>query len=180
MGAALRSFDYYDFMEYSEEIVSSSSSSSATNDYFFIDNLDPSRPAVPMLDTGVVYTEAYSHGKITIMSAFRKDLFVSVTLPILALGALAFGAIGGSFLYTNSSFTRLDDHTIQLRKDMSEVVKIQAVNAQQISALEKAQQETNSKLDGTNSKLDKISDQLSGLATSMEVFKASQKQRPDS
>ena len=43
-----------------------------------------------------VYTLSHIHGRITIMSAFRKDLFVSITLPILlaAIGAsaLAWGA----------------------------------------------------------------------------------------
>lgn len=33
-----------------------------------------------------VYTQTYIHGRITVMSAFRKDLFVSVTLPLLGLG----------------------------------------------------------------------------------------------
>ncbi|MNJ81359.1 hypothetical protein D3C77_801370 [compost metagenome] len=43
------------------------------------------------------------------MSAFRKDLFVTITLPLLGMGAAVLAVVGGSFAYTWSSYTRLDD-----------------------------------------------------------------------
>uniref|UniRef100_A0AAU6W4I5 Methyl-accepting chemotaxis protein n=1 Tax=Pseudomonas phage Aurca01 TaxID=3138527 RepID=A0AAU6W4I5_9VIRU len=132
-------------------------------------NTDPSELA-PFADE--VYSNLIVREQLSIMSAFRKDLFVSITLPVLGLGVLMFGAIGGSFLYTNSSFLRLDDHSRALQVSLSEVTKAQAVSAEQTSAMVKAQE-------ATNSKLDKVIDQLGSVSSGLEVLK-SQRSNPPS
>ncbi|MCE1084595.1 hypothetical protein LU642_28850 [Pseudomonas asiatica] len=133
--------------------------------------------AVAMDDEGFadseVYTQAYIHGRITVMSAFRKDLFISVTLPLLGLGALVFTAIGGSFIYTNSSFTRLDDHSRSALTSMAQLEKAQGITNEQIASMVKAQEVT-------NQKLEKIADTLGSLDKAVEVLKVSQKAAPDS
>ncbi|WP_157811425.1 hypothetical protein [Pseudomonas qingdaonensis] len=118
-----------------------------------------------------VYTPGHIHGRITVMSAFRKDLFVSVTLPILGLGVLVFGAIAGSFVYTNSSFTRLDDHSRAALASMADLSKAQGVTNEQIASMVKAQQET-------NTKLEKIGDTLGSLDKAVEVLRVTQKVPP--
>lgn len=174
MGLALRSFDFYDLYQDEEQKPRPPKPSS----YFLpVDNVDASEPA-PFSDA--VYSESSTQGKLSIMSAFRKDLFVSVTLPLLALGVIAFGAIGASFSYTNSSFLRLDDHGRQNQASIADLVRAQAVTTEQISSLVKGQQDANTKLDTSNSKLDKISDQLGSLNTALEVLKAGKKQNPES
>ncbi len=91
MTIALKPFDYYDLM--GSAVDAAKSAMAAAPQYFFVDNLDPSTLTESAVDEGLVYTEAYSHGTVTIMSAFRKDLFISVTLPVLlaALGSVALG-----------------------------------------------------------------------------------------
>lgn len=168
MGLALRSFDFYDLMD-RVQVADSGHTPRYGRDYLPIENVDTSEP---VMDLDAVYTEAYSHGKITIMTAFRKDLFVSITLPILGLGVIMFGAIAGSFAYTYSSFNRLDDHSKALQLSVSDVNKAQAVTAEQTSAMVKAQE-------ATNSKLDKVVDQLGAVSTSLEVLK-SQRSTPSS
>lgn len=127
--------------------------------------------SLAVADEGLVdaqdYTQAYIHGRITLMSAFRKDLFISVTLPILALGALAFAAIGGSFAYTNSSFNRLDDHSRSALTSMGQLEKMQGITNEQIASMIKAQE-------ATNQKLEKIAETLGSLDKSVEVLKVSQ------
>lgn len=125
--------------------------------------------AVPFPQRRSAYSVNSAKGLVTIMSAFRKDLFVSVTLPLLGLGALVFTVIGGSFLYTNSSYNRLDDFSRQSQTAIADHARAQAVTAEQLSNLTKSLQET-------NSKLDKIGDQIGTLSTSLEVFRASQGQ----
>lgn len=56
-----------------------------------------------------VYTVTKPTQRLNLMSAFRKDLFVSVTLPLLALGVPIVLSIGGAFLWTWMSYSRLDD-----------------------------------------------------------------------
>lgn len=143
------------------------------SEFYYISNIDTSTLSEDSLPLDSVYTVDTPKDLINIMSAFRKDLFVSVTLPLLALGIVAFSAIGGSFVYTNSSFNRLDDHSRQSLAAISEVTKAQAVSAEQLSGLIKAQQDTNSKLDN-------IGTQLGAIATGFEVLKSHQPSKPSS
>lgn len=135
-------------------------------DFSYIANVDTSKLSDKSVPLDSVYTRAQAHGKITIMSIFRKDLFLSVTLPVCAV-------VCGAYVFTWTSFTRVDDANKAILQSISEQVKSQAVSTEQISNLTKLQQDT-------NSKLDKVADQLGTLNTSLEVFKESQKQRPES
>jgi hypothetical protein len=108
MAAALLASDVYDFME--DQYSTVASVQIIYEKYFFMtDNLDTSLAAEPSLPQLGVYTADTDEGSLNLMSAFRKDLFVSVTLPILGLGALVLGTVGASFAYTWGSYTRLDD-----------------------------------------------------------------------
>ncbi|EMO5081818.1 hypothetical protein [Pseudomonas aeruginosa] len=101
---------------------------------------------------------------VTIMAAFRKDLFVSVTLPILGLGVVLLGIVGGAYAYTWSAFTRLDDAAISMRESASKMAEAQAASAQQLSALADAQKDS-------NAKLDKVSEQLNQMNGTLLVLK---------
>ncbi|MDU8420256.1 hypothetical protein RYA60_18525 [Pseudomonas syringae] len=172
MGSALQAFDFYDLME--DRPASKGADCPPLSFFVITENIDVSLNEQGYKDDSAayVYTHNRTHGRITIMSAFRKDLFVSITLPVLGLGVLMFGAIGGSFLYTNSSFLRLDDHSRALQASISEVTKAQAVTAEQTSAMVRAQE-------ATNSKLDKVIDQLGSVSSGLEVLK-SQRSNPPS
>ncbi|MFJ2526238.1 hypothetical protein ACIOWB_24240 [Pseudomonas capeferrum] len=156
--------DFYDLIKESGEAPSRDHAS------FFFETLN--RAAVndvyeteTVIDEGV-YTHERIHGKIGFMSIFRKDLFVSITLPVCVV-------VCGAYAFTWTSFTRVDDANRAVLQAVSEQGKFQAVSTEQISNLSKLQQET-------NAKLDKIGDQLGTLNTSFEVLKAGQKQAPES
>ncbi|WP_412764683.1 hypothetical protein [Pseudomonas sp. NGC7] len=81
--------------------------------FFVTENFDTSVNA-PISDEAIrikigVYTDAQSEEALSLMAAFRKDLFVTVTLPLLGMGAAVLAVVGASFAYTWSSYTRLDD-----------------------------------------------------------------------
>jgi len=117
-----------------------------------------------LYDRATVYTPSRIHGRITVMSIFRKDLFVSVALPVCIV-------VCGAYAFTWTSFTRVDDANRAMLQSIAENVKAQAVSAEQITGLTKLQQ-------GANDKLDKVADQLVRLNTSLEVIKASNPKPP--
>lgn len=59
-----------------------------------------------------VYTLSHIHGRITIMSAFRKDLFMSVTLPLL-------GSAVGALALVWAAYTHIDSKLDAVRSDAS-------------------------------------------------------------
>jgi len=89
MELALRYFDFYDLMDRGQ-VADGETARRYGSDYLPIDNVDTSEPVLAL---GPVYTEILIKENVTIMSAFRKDLFVTITLPVLlaALGSVALG-----------------------------------------------------------------------------------------
>ncbi|WP_370601152.1 hypothetical protein [Pseudomonas nitroreducens] len=102
---------------------------------------------------------------VTIMAAFRKDLFVSVTLPIIGVGVAFLVLVGGAYAYTWSAFTRLDDAAKEIRSSAASMVSIQAVSTEKLAGLADAHKET-------AAKLDKVSEQLNQLNATLLVLKA--------
>lgn len=98
-------------------------------------------------------------------SSVRKDLFTAVTLPLLGLGVLIFAAIGGSFAYTLSVSTRLDDSLKALTALVAEQSKSQAVAGQQIATISKTSDES-------SAKLDTVVNQLSQMNATLLVMKS--------
>ncbi|WP_430491660.1 hypothetical protein [Pseudomonas fulva] len=156
--------DFYDLIAESEgpppfryeDFFSPTSNRQAAHEVEAVEIADPS---VDIVAQPEVYTYSSTHGKISLMSIFRKDLFVSVALPVCIV-------VCGAYAFTWTSFTRVDDANRAMLQSISENVKAQAVSGEQISSLSKLQQET-------NQKLDRVADQLIKLNTSMEVMKAS-------
>jgi hypothetical protein len=78
--------------------------------YFYVtENLDTSTQVETSKLLGSVYTDHINREALNLMSAFRKDLFVSVTLPLLGLGVVVLGILCASFAFTWNSYARLDD-----------------------------------------------------------------------
>jgi len=110
---------------------------------------------------------------VTIMAVFRKDLFISVTLPILAMGAALLAAIGGAYAYTWSAFTRLDDAALSIRESASKMAEVQAASAQQLSALADGQKDSNAKLDRVTEQLNQMNGTLLVLKTRADMRESS-------
>jgi len=91
MAAALRSSDFFDLFEVEDK--SSRLTDSQRGFFWEVENVDASNSTATSTADELVYTPASTTDSISIMSAFRKDLFVSITLPILiaAVGASALG-----------------------------------------------------------------------------------------
>jgi len=87
----MRSYDFFDLFEVEDRHPLPVYSQ--RNFFWEVENVDTSRPAEPLPADEQVYTPESAEGSINIMSAFRKDLFVSITLPIL-LAAVAASALG--------------------------------------------------------------------------------------
>lgn len=98
-------------------------------------------------------------------SSVRKDLFIAVTLPLLGMGLAIFAAVGGSYAYTLSASTRLDDSLKALTALVAEQSKSQAVANQQISTISKTS-------DDSSVKLDKVVNQLSQMNATLLVMKS--------
>lgn len=108
MAAALRPFDFYDFMD--DQLDAVVRRTSKTAGFFYVtENVDTSTQVDTPKLLGAVYTDLTNREALNLMSAFRKDLFVSVTLPLLGLGVVVLGVLCASFAFTWSSYTRLDD-----------------------------------------------------------------------
>ncbi|NAP01974.1 hypothetical protein B1F73_15150 [Pseudomonas syringae] len=92
MGAALSSYEFYDYFPDEPE---SNWAQPALSFFVNSGNVDVSIDTATYQDQPdtYVYTGNRTHGRITIMSAFRKDLFVSVTLPVL-IAAIASVSVG--------------------------------------------------------------------------------------
>ncbi|WP_122593229.1 hypothetical protein [Pseudomonas viridiflava] len=93
MGSALQAFDFYDLME--DRPATKGTDSPPLSFFIITENIDVSLNEQGYKDDSAayVYTHNRTHGRITIMSAFRKDLFVSVTLPVL-IAAIASVSVG--------------------------------------------------------------------------------------
>ncbi|MEK2607820.1 hypothetical protein WLF18_01680 [Pseudomonas shirazensis] len=111
MNVALQSRSVYDVWEDTSPYVKQAATRCSA--FFVTENLDTSFSA-PISEEALlikigVYTGVQSEGALSLMSAFRKDLFVTITLPLLGMGLAVLALLGGSFSYTWSSYTRLDD-----------------------------------------------------------------------
>lgn len=102
---------------------------------------------------------------VTIMSLFRKDLFVSVTLPIVAIAV-------GAYVFTWQSFTRVDDAINVVKDSVGEIAKLQAISTEQLTQLTKGQEKS-------VEKLDRLAEQLNQVNATLLVVK-SHTERPDS
>lgn len=134
------------------------------NGFYYVENVDPSTLSKKSVPLDTVYPAQNVEARITIMSIFRKDLFVSITLPVCVV-------VCGAYAFTWSSFTRVDDANRSILQSVHEQGKLQAVSAEQIGSLKKVQEDS-------NSKLETISGQLGQIATSLEIMKSNQKISP--
>jgi hypothetical protein len=100
----------------------------------------------------------------------RRDLFIAVTLPLLAMGVAIFVAVGGSYGYTLSASNRLDDSLKALTTLVAEQSKTQAVVNLQISTIEKNSDES-------SATLKKVVDQLNQLNTTLQVIKSQKEEK---
>lgn len=103
-------------------------------------------------------------------SSVRKDLFIAVTLPLLGMGAAIFAAVGGSYIYTLSATTRLDDSLKAVTALVSEQSKGQAVANAQISTISKNSEDS-------SAKLDKVVDQLNQMNATLLVMKSQKEEK---
>jgi hypothetical protein len=80
--------------------------------FYYISNIDPSSMSEDSLPLDRVYTADTPKDLITIMSAFRKDLFMSVTLPLL-------GSAVGALALVWAAYTHIDSKLDAVRSDAS-------------------------------------------------------------
>lgn len=129
---------------------------------------EPRFVSVHSSETGHLSSLAHVNGLDGIFemsSSVRKDLFIAVTLPLLGMGLAIFAAVGGSYAYTLSASTRLDDSLKALTALVAEQSKSQAVANQQISTISKTS-------DDSSVKLDKVVNQLSQMNATLLVMKS--------
>lgn len=107
---------------------------------------------------------------LNMSSSARKDLFIAVTLPLLAMGVAIFAAVGGSYAYTLSASNRLDDSLKALTTLVAEQSKTQAVANQQISTIDKNSEES-------SATLKKVVDQLTQMNTTLQVIKSQKEEK---
>ncbi|CRM05121.1 hypothetical protein [Pseudomonas sp. 28 E 9] len=80
--------------------------------FYYISNIDTSTLSEDSLPLDAVYTVDTPKDLITIMSAFRKDLFMSVTLPLL-------GSAVGALALVWAAYTHIDSKLDAVRSDAS-------------------------------------------------------------
>lgn len=83
--------------------------------FYYISNVDTSTLSEESLPLDSVYTVSTPKDLITIMSAFRKDLFVSITLPVL-IAAIASVSVGWA------AYAHIDTKLDAARSDASSSV----------------------------------------------------------
>jgi hypothetical protein len=156
---ALRSFDFYDSMIRSSE----QTRPPVECGYFHLsENADPSKAAleIDLVHDSISQVQVIEppEDKVTLMSIFRKDLFVSVTLPICFV-------VCGAYAFTWTSFTRVDDANNDILKLIQQQTTNLAVTTGQMSFLAKAQESSSGDLKA-------ISLQLGQISTALEVMQA--------
>ncbi|MBH3440501.1 hypothetical protein [Pseudomonas luteola] len=109
---------------------------------------------------------ATEYAKVTIMSSFRKDLFVSVTLPLLALGITLFGVSAGAYVYAYNVSNDASDDIKDLRL---EAQKDRDLLSQRLEIMRK---ETEDGRRSSEQKFDVVISQLNKLTTSMAVLES--------
>lgn len=107
--------------------------------------------------------------RITIMSAFRKDLFISVTLPVLGLLSLFIGISGGAFGYAYAVSQSAANDLQVLRQEAQKDRDTLAVRLEDLrKATEEARRSSDDKLDRVVTQLSQMNANLMVLSSKVE------------
>jgi len=147
----------------------------AANQFLFLDHVAEevhvSPSYSPAIDALSSLTFAIGlDGTFEMSSSARRDLFIAVTLPLLGMGVAIFAAVAGSYAYTLTASSKLDDSLKAVTALVAEQSKTQAVANQQISTISKSS-------DDSSAKLDKVVEQLNQMNATLLVMKSQKEEK---